>query len=106
MKIGIGVCSKINGICTTMGCFKAYNNKEKYFEVYKDINTELLAFFSCTMCVEDGEGKLEKVAVKLHENRIDKVHLGVCVVKCEEDRLGKIKNLFMDVGLNIIEGTH
>lgn len=106
MKIAIGMCGKTSGRCSTVGCFRAYNNKTKHFEVYKDIETELIAFFNCNLCFEDGEEKLKKVAVKLKENGVDKLHLGACSVKCKEDNLEEIKKVFTDLGIIIIEGTH
>jgi predicted metal-binding protein len=106
MKIAIGMCGKTSGRCSTMGCFKAYNNKDKHFTAYKGINTELMSFFSCNMCFEDGELKLKKIAKKLQNNEVDKLHLGACAVKCKEDKLEEIKKVFTDLGIDVIEGTH
>lgn len=106
MKIAIGMCGKTSGRCSTMGCFRAYNNKEKHFEVYKDIDTELLSFFSCNMCFENGKEKLKKIATKLKDNEIDKLHLGVCAIRCKEDNLEEIKKVFKDLDIDVIEGTH
>lgn len=106
MKIGIGMCGKTSGRCSTMGCFRAYNNKDKHFEVYKDIDTELIAFFNCNLCFEEGEVKLKKIAQKLKDNEIDKLHLGACAVKCKEDNLQGIKKVFQDLDIEVIEGTH
>ncbi|NLI66429.1 MAG: CGGC domain-containing protein, partial [Tissierellia bacterium] len=50
IKIAIGVCEKINGRCSSMGCFKAYNKKDKHFERYQDTDVDLQAFFSCNIC--------------------------------------------------------
>ena len=60
MKLAIGICGKTSGRCSSVGCFKAYNNKDKHFTAYKDIETELLAFFSCNLCFEDGEEKFKE----------------------------------------------
>ena len=106
MKIAIGMCGKTSGRCSTMGYFKAYNNKTKHFERYKDIDTELMSFFSCNLCYEDGQEKLEKIAGKLKDNEIEKLHLGACAVKCKEDNLEEIKKVFIDLGIDVIEGTH
>lgn len=106
MKIAIAMCGKTAGRCSTMGCFKAYNNKDKYFSVYKDIDTELLAFFNCNMCFENGEEKLKKIANRLVNNEVEKLHLGVCAVKCKEDNLEEIKKVFTDLAIDVIEGTH
>lgn len=106
MKIAIAMCGKTAGRCSTMGCFRAYNNKDKYFSVYKDIDTELLAFFNCNMCFENGEEKLKKIANRLVNNEVEKLHLGVCAVKCKEDNLEEIKKVFTDLAIDVIEGTH
>ena len=106
MKIAIGICGKTSGRCSSMGCFKAYNNKDKHFTAYKDIETELLAFFSCNLCFEDGEEKLVKIANKLKDNEVEKLHLGACAVKCKEDRLEEIKQVFTNLSIDVIEGTH
>lgn len=106
MKIAIGICGKTSGRCSSVGCFKAYNNKDKHFTAYKDTETELLAFFSCNLCFEDGQEKLVKIANKLKDNEVEKLHLGVCAVKCKEDRLEEIKLVFTDLAIDLIEGTH
>ena len=106
MKIAIGMCGQTSGRCSTMGCFRAYNNKDKHFTAYKDIDTELVSFFNCNMCFENGEKKLEKIAKRLQDNEVEKLHLGVCSVKCKEDNLKAIKKIFTDLGIDVIEGTH
>ena len=106
MKIAIGICGKTSGRCSSVGCFKAYNNKNKHFTAYKDIETELLAFFSCNLCFEDGEEKLTKIVNKLKNNGVEKLHLGVCAVKCKEDKLEEIKGVINNVNIDVIEGTH
>lgn len=106
MKIAIGICGKTSEICSSMGCFKAYNNSEKHFEVYRNIDTELLAFFSCHLCFEDGREKLEKIATRLQENKVENVHFGKCAVKCKDENFQEIKKIFTDLNLQVIEGTH
>lgn len=106
MKIAIGMCGKTSGRCSTVGCFRAYNNKDKHFSAYKDIETELFSFFNCNLCFEDGEEKLLKIANKLKDNDVEKLHLGMCSVKCKEDNLKEIKQIFTDLGIDVIEGTH
>lgn len=104
MKIAIGMCGKTSGKCSAMGCFRAYNNKDKYFKVYKDVDTELISFFSCNLCFEDGERKLRNIAERLKKNQAEVLHLGICAVRCREGRLEEIKEIFAD--LDIVEGTH
>ncbi len=106
MKIAIAVCERINGRCSSMGCFRAYNNKDKHFERYQDIETELLAFFSCDICSTDSKENVTKIAGKLSESGVQVVHLGACAVKCKADKLEEIKEVFTSIGINIVEGTH
>jgi len=91
MKIAIGVCEKINGICTTMGCFKALNNREKHFSTYKNENLELMSFFTCDALEQAG---------------VERLHVGVCIVKCENQRAKEIKAIFEKHHIEVVEGTH
>lgn len=106
MKIAIGICKKLNGRCSSAGCFRAYNNKDKHFSDYKNIETELIAFFSCDICEFDSTERLEKILTKLKNEGVDKVHLGHCAVKCKEDRFEEIKEVFESLDINMVEGTH
>ncbi len=65
-----------------------------------------MAFFNCKLCFEDGEEKLEKIASRLKDNEVDRLHLGNCAVKCKEDRLDDIKKVFTDLGIDLVERTH
>lgn len=106
MKIAIGICGKTSGKCSSMGCFRAYNNKEKHFTAYKDMETELLTLFSCNLCFEDGEEKLRKISQRLKDNGVDKLHLGSCAIKCKADNLEEIKQVFSELDIEVVEGTH
>lgn len=106
MKIAIGVCEKINGICTTMGCFKALNNREKKFSIYENENLELAAFFTCDACSKASDKNLESIAEKLEKVEVQKLHFGVCIVKCEAKRTDKIKEIFAKHHIEVVEGTH
>ena len=106
MKLAIAICENINGRCSSMGCFRAYNNKEKHFERYKDMETQLLAYFSCSICSTDSKENLTKIANKLKDSGVDVVHLGACAVKCKADRLDEIKEIFTTLNMQVIEGTH
>lgn len=106
MKIAIGVCEKVNGRCSSMGCFRAYNKKEKHFLRYRDIDIELQAYFSCNICSSDSKENINKISMKLKEANVDLVHLGACAVKCKADRLEEIKEVFTSNGMELVEGTH
>lgn len=106
MKIAIGICEKTNGRCSTMGCFRAYNNREKHFSSYKDMDTELMSFFSCDICSSGGVENISKIAKRLKDSQIHILHLGACAVNCKADKLEEIKKIFTDLGIDIVEGTH
>ena len=106
MKIAIGICERVNGICSSMVCFRAYNNKEKHFERYKNIETDLLAYFSCSICSTDSKENITKIAGRLKDSKVEVVHLGACAVKCKADKLEEIKDVFTSIGISIVEGTH
>lgn len=106
MKIAIGVCEKINGTCSTMGCFRAFNNRDKHFTIYKDEDVELMTFFSCNMCSSGSDEHLTKVAEKLKDEGIVNLHLGKCAVKCKAGKLEEIKAVFQKCNITVIEGTH
>ena len=90
MKIAIGICEKVNGICTTIGCFKALNNKDKHFSAYKDKDLELISFLP-VMHVQNSYENLMNIAEKLKQASVEKLHFGVCVVKCEKRKTDEIK---------------
>lgn len=102
MKIAIGTCNKSAGKCSSAGCFRAYNSKTKHFEDYKDIETELIAFFNCAQCIEGKEEKLYSIAEKLKNEGVERVHIGSCALKC----IDKIRPIFEKQEIEIIEGTH
>ncbi|MBU3144108.1 CGGC domain-containing protein [Clostridium sp. CF012] len=106
MKIAIGVCEKINGICTTMGCFKALNNKEKHFSMYGNEKLELMSFFTCDACSNNSAENLINIAGKLEKEGVKRLHLGVCIVKCETQRTKEIKEIFEKYHIEVVEGTH
>ncbi|MGN9164207.1 CGGC domain-containing protein [Tissierellaceae bacterium HCP3S3_D8] len=104
MKIAIGICENTRGKCSTMGCFKAYNNRDKHFSEYKDTNIELISFFSCNICSSESKEGLIAIAERLKNAEVCRVHLGACAVKCKANRLEEIKEIFRDI--DIVEGTH
>lgn len=105
-KIAIGVCEKINGRCSSMGCFRAYNNKDKHFSIYKDKDIELQAFFSCNICSSESKENITTLATRLKEADVETVHLGACAVKCKANRQSEIKEVFASMDINLVEGTH
>ncbi len=106
MKLAICICERVTGKCSTMGCFKTYNNKEKYFSQYKDTNTELIALFSCNICSTNSTGDIITIAERLKNSEVHSIHLGACAVNCKADKLDEVKEIFTSIGISVVEGTH
>lgn len=70
------------------------------------MGTELLAYFSCSICSTDSKENITKIAGRLKESGAEVVHLGACAVKCKAEKLDEIKEVFTSLGIDVIEGTH
>lgn len=106
MNIAIGICEKVNGICTTMGCFKAFNNKDKHFKVYEEEDVILSSFFTCQICSSGSQEWLKELANRLVKKEVYTIHIGKCVVKCKANKKEEITNIFKSENIKVIEGTH
>ena len=106
LKIAIGVCEKINGRCSSMWCFQAYNKKHKHFERYQDTDVDLQAFFSCNICSSESKENITTLATRLKDADVKIIHLGACAVKCKADKLLEIKEVFTSMDMEVVEGTH
>lgn len=110
-KIAILTCLKANQVCTGAACFKAFNEKEHFFDQYREEEVELVAFFKCNGCghrLRDDPGLQEKVERLLNLN-VHVVHLGVCVQKKsgeECDIITEIVENLQNHGIKIYRGTH
>ena len=104
--IAIGICEKVNGICNTTGCFRAFNNKTGYFELYKEESIKLNSFFTCQACSSDSMKWLNELAVQLKSKEIEIIHLGKCIAQCEAGQLEVIKNCFEIQNIKVVVGTH
>ena len=86
---------------------KAFHDKEKGFERYKDRDAWMAAFFDCSGC--DAEKMTDpgftKKLQRIKENEIASVHLANCVTKnCPH--LDSIKAALDANGIHFEEGTH
>lgn len=104
--IGIGICEKVNGICTTTGCFKAFHNKTGHFEVYKEEPIKLNSFFTCQACSSGSMAWMNDLAAQLKSKGIEIIHLGKCIAQCEAGQLESIKNCFEVQNIKVVVGTH
>lgn len=104
MKIAIGVCERVVGVCTTSPCFKHFNAKTKHFEQYEGSEVELSSFFICQACSAESFEFLEKAAGRFSDADVKKVHLGACALKCED--IEKIIEIFGGYDIEVHKGTH
>lgn len=89
-----------------MGCFKAYNKRDKHFSRYIDKDIELQAFFSCNICSSKSKENITTLAERIKNADVKIVHLGACAVKCKADKLMEIKEVFTSLDMEVVEGTH
>lgn len=106
-KLGIMVCKKHGLGCMGTGCFRVFNEKQKYFERYKDEDIQMAAFTDCSGCDADlssDELFLKKIN-SLKEKNITTVHIAACIgEKCT--RRNDIISAFRSNGIEVVEGTH
>lgn len=113
-KVAILTCDLANRTCTGAGCMKAFNNREAFFEGYKD-DTKLVAFMHCNGCTDimpymprEDEGMIKKVD-RLKNECVDVVHIGVCRNKrdgYECSRMTEIACMIEERGIKVVRGTH
>ncbi|MEG1311163.1 MAG: CGGC domain-containing protein [Romboutsia sp.] len=107
MSIAIMACRKLISKCSGTGCFRAYNNSEKAFEIYKDNKKELNSLFYCVGCSEtitkdeDWSNKIKQ----LKSNNVETIHIAYCI-KVECDDYDKHEIMLKKEGFKIIHGSH
>ena len=110
MKIAILNCLKANEICAAAACLKAFNNKAKHFEVYKDQDLELVALGRCNGCeagIDDGfREKLDRII----SEGAEVCHVGICTVKKETGEECPVITEALEYlearGVRPVRGTH
>jgi len=109
-KIGIIRCQEIaQGTstvrCAGWNCFPAMRNKEKYMDVYDNI--ELVGFDTCGGC--PGSNRFDKIkerGLKLKEKGAEIIHLSTCIVLFCPNKDKFVEVLKKETGLPIKEKTH
>lgn len=71
IKIGIIICDRYR-TCAGGKCFRAFQNKEGAFEMYKNREVELAAFTTCGGCPG---GNIEYAPEEMKKNGVTHVHL-------------------------------
>ncbi|WP_142413675.1 CGGC domain-containing protein [Hathewaya massiliensis] len=105
MNIAILVCNKMTYECAAVGCFEAFNNKSKAFEIYKGKEVILKSLFHCNGCGKDLEKEMEYKIKQLKNLNVETIHMARCIeVEC--NRYDKIKNFFEEKGFKVVKGSH
>lgn len=102
-KVGIINCYNESKICSSFGCFNAFNKKEGSFKNYNK-DYEIICFTHCNGCSDDSIDKVLYKASRMKNRGVDTIHLGTCIkLKC------KFYNEFMkelSKEFNVIGYTH
>ena len=105
MNIAILICNKLSYECCGVGCFEAFNNKVKGFEIYKDEDVKLCGFMHCNGCGKDFEKELDYKINQLKNKNVTIIHMALCVkVECKEYET--IQKTLEDAGFEVVYGTH
>jgi len=105
IKLGIIICDRYH-TCTGGKCFRALQNREGAFEMYKDKEVELAAFTTCGGCPG---GNIEYAPEEMIKNGVTHVHFATGFL------VGYPPCPYMDYfekfitekyGLNVFFGTH
>ena len=122
MKIAMLTCLNSNTVCTGAACLRAFNERIRSFSRYKGRNDiELAAFMKCNGCETSGipeegriyaadrlENGIQEKILRLSQEGIEAVHLGLCTKKKETmcPVIEKISEEIEKNGIQVIFGTH
>lgn len=82
-KIGIINCYNISKRCCSIGCFKAFHNREGSFEKYKNMDAEIYSYTHCNGCGDDSVKNVLQKAKMMNKLGVDVIHLSTCIkTKC------------------------
>ncbi|MCX6234115.1 MAG: CGGC domain-containing protein [Bacteroidetes bacterium] len=70
IKIGIIICDRYRS-CAGSKCFKAFQNREGAFSLYKNTDAEIAAFTSCGGCPG---GNIEYAPEEMKKNGVTHIH--------------------------------
>ena len=104
-KISVMTCDKLKNKCTGTNCFEAFQNREDAFEIYKDKDVIIGAFFSCNGCDEKLDESMAYMFDQLRRKKIETIHMAYCIeVEC--NRYDEIYSVLENEGFNVVKGTH
>lgn len=105
-KIAVVRCDIVSETCPGVACFKAFNKRKVHFEQYgKDV--EIIGFFTCGGC--PGR-RVFRLVDSLLKHDLDVIHLSSCMLlersyaRCPH--LDEIRQMILNKGVKIVEGTH
>jgi predicted metal-binding protein len=76
VRIGIIICHRYH-TCAGGKCFRALQNREGAFSIYKDVEVEVAAFTTCGGCPG---GNVEYAPEEMQKNGVTHVHLATGMV--------------------------
>lgn len=102
-KIGIINCYNESKMCSSFGCFKAFNDRTASFEKYDKIS-EIICFTHCNGCSEEAIQQVLYRANQMKKRGVDTIHLSTCIkINCRfyEQFIEALSKEF-----NIVRYTH
>jgi len=105
VKIGIVICDRYRR-CAGGKCFRAMRNREGAFDIYTDVDIELVGFTTCDGCPG---GNIEYLGEEMLKNGAEVIHLATGLVvgypPCPYLKTFK-KFLKQRFGVKVVIGTH
>lgn len=105
VKIGIIICDRYKS-CAGGKCFRSIREREGAFDIYKDIDVELVGYTTCGGCPG---GNIEYAPEELKKNGAEVIHLatGMVVGYPPCNYIAHFKNFIeMKYDLKVVVGTH
>ncbi len=105
IKIGIIICDRYK-TCAGGKCFRAVDNREGAFSIYKDMDVEVAGFTTCGGCPG---GNIEYAPEEMKNNGVTHIHFatGFLVGYPPCPYMEHFKNFIEEkYGIKVIPGTH
>lgn len=104
-KIAIMTCDKLKDKCSGTHCFEAFHSRAKAFEIYRDEDAQISAFFSCNGCGEKLTESMDYILNQLLLKKVDTIHMALCIdVECH--RHNEIESVLKKKGFKVVLGSH
>lgn len=104
-KIAVMTCDKLKNKCSGTNCFQSFNDKKDAFEIYKQSDVIMGAFFSCSGCGTNLNESMAYMFNQLRRKDVETIHMAYCIeVEC--NRYDLIHKSLEDEGFTIVKGSH